>query len=472
MLYDQHGNVIGENPQTEELIKGAQNFIKSSATSSRASSYGDFGDMPMYFLHPASFGHLSFNELRNLYETSPAVRPAVDSITREIYGNPWLVLYDDFEYHGGQVEKLLTQWFNRVNFDNEDIGTVLSQFLNDLLVIGKGVIEKVRNPFGQLIELKAANAANFFPVVDEATGMLNAYKEMYPVSSHKQAKIHSKDDIIFKNYATITYSLSPVPIIETVVNEISLLMLTTKNIAGAFSSDDIPPGVLHLGTIGDEARERAKASFAETRSIAQKGNNLKIVDNVDKVHWIAFTHPFREMQMAELLPMIERIVARNFGLSQVAAGLEGGGKTNATLGKEASRATMFLPLTKLITTFLNNEVLSEVAPRARFHFVNTDSTIEHSKDLQAQVRIGLITINEARLSSGRKPVKGGDQRFVLLGNEFVPLDKKTGLPIYRLDIAGPGRPSAAPPPADPPPTETQPEKNPSESEEKPQEPVE
>ena len=102
----------------------------------------------------------------------------------------------------------------------------------------------------------------------------------------------------------MTYTYLTLPIIETIVNEISLILLATKSIAWAFMNDEIPTGLLHLGSIGAEALERAKQSFQETRGIAYGGTKLKVVDNVDQVEWIPFQRPFREMQLAQLLPII------------------------------------------------------------------------------------------------------------------------------------------------------------------------
>jgi len=444
MLYDSSGRLISEeNPSSEKLILGTQNYAKymQKTHSGRYANYGDFNEFPMYFVYPGSHGRLSYSELRSLYETSSSIRPAVDSITREVYGTDWRVVHKDLKHHNNQAEEVITRFFNCINFDNQDIGSVLSEFLNDLLVIGKGAIQKPRNKFGQLLEVKACDAAVFFPVIDTESGMLAGYREMLPPGSKRTHKIHSKDDIIFKNFATVTYTLSPIPIIETIINEISLLMLTVKNIGSAFSNDDIPPGVLHLGNIGTEPLERAKAAFKETKDISQRGFSMKVLDNVDKVNWVQFTRPFREMQLAELVPIVERIVARNFGLAAVDAGLEGGGRTSATIGQSSARAKMFIPLTKLVKNIVDNEILAEIAPKLQFIFNSTENNdVEVEKNLMSKVRLGLISINEFRLKTGDKPIQGGDRRFVLLGNEFVPLDPITGLPQYRLDLFGPGRP--------------------------------
>lgn len=450
MLYDQSGRKISDvNPSLEEIKAGFDAYVKKTSTIS-SQRYGDFSDLPLYFLHPGSHGRLSYNELRSLYETSSSIRPSVDSLVREIAGIPWQILYEDRKYHDSPICSMVTKFFKKMNFDNQDISAIFSSFLNDILVIDKGIIEKVRNPFGQLLELRAVDSAHFTPIIDSNMKSITSYREYVPNYSNPQKTcnhIHSKNDIIYKTFSTITYSYNPLPIIETIVNEVSLLMLTVKNIGAVFSNDDIPPGILHLGNIGLDALERAKASFQQTKDITEKGFSIKVVDNVDKVDWVAFNRPFREMQLAELIPIIERIVARNFGLAPVEAGLGGGGKTSATIGKQDSRSRMLFPLIKMLESVVNNEILYELHPNLQFSYFpgNIDADTEYEKNLLAQVRLGIISLNEFRLETGRPAVKGGDRRYVLLGNEFAEIDANTGEVKYRMPVPQAGRPTNEPP---------------------------
>lgn len=442
MLYDAYGKLISENNPSElDIQRGYHSYLKKIHNQR---SSGNFEDIPIFFSSPRSQGRLSYHILRLLYETSSSIRPAVDSITREIYGIPWQIVHEDYRYHEDRLEEIITKFFNKINYDNQDIGQIISHFLNDLLVIGKGVIEKVRNVYGDIIELRYCDGANFVPVCSDYNEII-AYKESLPLGSKKPFRIHNKNDIIYKSFSTITYSFVPIPIIETIVNEVAMLMLTIRNIGSAFSNNDIPPGILHLGTIGKEALDRAEASFKQTKDISERGFSLKVVDNVDKVDWIQFTRPFREMQLAELVPIIERIIARNFGLASVDAGLASAeGRTSATVGKQSSQAKMLIPLMKMVETLINNEVLEEIYPGMSFIFTRSpsDTDLNFVDSLIKQFRVGLISLNEFRLTTGRKPTKGGDRRFVLLGNEFVPLDDVTGLPQYRIDLLKlPGRPS-------------------------------
>jgi hypothetical protein len=442
MLYDVNGKIIAKTVSKEDIAKG---YISMETELKKAArhSHGGFGSFPTIFPHPAVHGRLGFPVLRHLYETSASVRPAVDGITREIAGLPWMITHEDGKWHPGDETKRMSKFFKKVNFENESIGTVISKFLNDYLVLGRAVIEKARNPLGQIVELLTRDASLFqiIPTKD-LTGIL-AYRERKR-NSLEPIHTHSKSDIIYRQYSPITYTHMSIPIIETIVNEISLLLLSTKNIAWAFVNDEIPPGILHLGEIGEEALKRAQLSFEGTRGIAQASSGMRVVDNVDKVNWVSFQRPFREMQVAELIPIFERVVSRNFGLAAVETGLTNqGGRGNSEVALKASQSKMIIPLTVITSDALNEEVIEEMNPDLVFSYTSRpgENSQEKSEQLLQQQREGVLTRNEVRVSLGRKPVKGGDLFTVKLGNEVVPFDEDTGEPIFRNPIPGGPTPS-------------------------------
>lgn len=444
-IYDLSGNKLyDKGPTTQELINSRET-IKKSLGSQR---YGSFTEFPMYFPHPGTFGRLSYALLRHLYETSSSIRPAVDDITRTIISYPYVVSHVDGKYHPKEEYITLQRFFDRVNYDHEDLASVLQKFVNDQLVIGKGVIEKVRSTLtGTILELRTRDAALFHPIYDRDNGGIQFYQESHRLDLTPYTR-HSKNDIIYQVYNPVSYSVLPLPIIETIVNEISLLMLTVKFIASNFMNDEIPPGVLHLGNIGEIALDRAKASFEATKGEVAKGK-MRVVDNVDKVAWVQFTRPFREMQLAELIPIIERIVARNFGLAPVEAGLAESGRGTAEVSQQTASSKLILPLQQRITIFLNRDVLYELNPDYQISFVprHNQRSAETVAGIISLWKSGIYTRNNALRDLGKDPVKGGDLHTVLLGNEVVPLDEETGLPLYRNPAVGVDGTSPPPPSA-------------------------
>lgn len=417
-IVDVAGNLISKvSPPAGEIEKSInRDYTK----------YGEWS----WMVHPSTFGHLSWNTLRTIYQLSSSVRPAVDSIAREVSHLPWRVMHKDLKYHPPAESQDVTDFLKRPNQDRETLSTLLGKFITDLLVCGKGVFEKARGAgSGKITELISRDATRFLPRMS-AQGQILYYAE-YKGDYITEIGRHNKEDIIYKHFTPSSYTLSSMPIIETIVNEVALLMLSVKAIGWNFVHDEIPPGLLHLGAIGEEALERAKASFEATKGILNKGK-IRVVDNVDKVDWVEFQRPFQEMQVAELLPIIERIIARNFGLSPVESSLQVE-RGSAEVGVRSSQSKLIFPIINIVNESINLEVVDEINPLVMWSITKMpqESFQERAAGYGLLWRSGIASRNEARLNIGLESREGGDICTVLLGNEVVPLDDKTGLPLYR-----------------------------------------
>jgi len=448
--YDLNGNRISDGvPSKTTIKKGIDDFEKSAGNLATRdpSRFSEFG---FHLVHPSQIGRINFHLLRHLYANSSAVRPAVDGITRQVAHIPWEIFHKDQQYHPPGETASIREFFEFPNSDNEDLTTVLSKYLHDMLVIGKGAIEKVRNINGKIVELVARDASVIRPQIDR-WGNTVGYEELRR-HSNTVIRLHDKKDFIYRAFTPNSYHLGTIPIIETIVNEVALLMLSVKAIGWAFTRGEVPPGVLHLGDIGKEALERAQASFEASAGL-QGENKIRVVDNVDSVNWVQFTKPFREMQVAELMPIIERIVARNFGLSSVESSLSDVAARSADVSIRQSNSRLIIPLSKLIA-FDMNTVVREFDSLQQFKFIGgpQEQFKEKTGGLIALWRSGVYSKNEVRMELGKTPVKGGDQRTVLLGNEVVPIDDE-GNPIKTPAAQPPG--FTPPQPPNNPPTQEQ-----------------
>ena len=417
-IVDVAGNVISKaSPPPQEIEKSInRDYTK----------YGEWS----WAVHPSTFGHLSWKTLRTVYQLSSSVRPAVDSIAREVSHLPWRVMHKDMRYHPPVESKSVVDFLKRPNQDRQSLSTLLSMFITDLLVVGKGSIEKARGAgSGKITELVPRDATRYMPKYG-AQGQILYYAE-YKDDYVTEIGRHPKENLIYKLFTPTTYTMSSNPIIETIINEVSVLMLSIKSIGWNFVHDEIPPGLLHLGIIGEEALERAKASFEATKGIYNKGK-IRVVDNVDKVDWVQFQRPFQEMQVAELLPIIERIVARNFGLSPVESSLQVE-RGSAEVGVRSSQSKLIFPLINICHEAVNLEVVDELNPDVMWKVtkIPQESFQERSGGYGLLWRSGIVSRNEVRLNIDLDAVEGGDVHTVLLGNEVVPLDPQSGLPLYR-----------------------------------------
>ncbi len=363
---------------------------------------------------------LSFDTLRELYRRSAHIRPAVDSIVKEIAHLPIRV--------EGRGAKKVEEFIDRPNISKDTWPTLIQKFLVDLLVCDQAVIEKVRNLNGDIVEMYVRDGTQFRPVVDSTRSYTTYYKQVIMDKGGREVGsiAHDVDDIIWVVQFPRTYSFYGTPIIETIINEVSTLMFSSQSIARGFVDDELPPGVLFLDKIGKAAYERAKAQFESSRGERGK-KQMKVIDNVGNANWIPFTRPFREMQLAELTMIIQEVVNRNFGVSSLDTG-DGSGLTRATADRlwKTSRSKLFRPLVNLLTIKLNKELVKEISPGAELSFV-MEPVVDASTALELSDG-GVITKNEARKVLNFDPVPGGDKLAVRVGNQYIVLDNDGGTP--------------------------------------------
>ena len=366
---------------------------------------------------------LTYDQLRRIYIQSSVVRPCVDSIVRSVTTCPWQISpVRKEEYDPSHIEEV-EAFFLNPNRNKENLQQILSKVLSDILVIDAGVIEKVKNPLGKLMEIYARDGATFVPDVDDH-GVVLGYKQR----AKTETVSFSNDEIIYFMLYPRSESAFGTPIIESIVDEVATLMFSSATIAKSFTEDEIPDGVLSLGEIGLDAYERAKADFTKERGIS-KEFKIRVVRGAGKVEWIPFSRPFKDMQLAELRNEIEKIVYRNFGVMPIEMGVtEGMPRAVAREQIKVSESKLTDPIKNLLTYFINTEIIaSEFGFKdVLFEFVKEGipGDSEKSSALTNLEVNAVMTPNEARSELGLKPYPNkGDRPFVIVGQNLYFLDE-------------------------------------------------
>jgi len=361
---------------------------------------------------------LSFAQLRAVWEESSTVRSCVDSIVQEITTLPYRVrpLPGGSMKHAMEVESFLED----PNSNAETFPQLLSKVLRDLLVIGCGVIEKVKSLDGTLLELFARDGATFTVKMDEH-GVLQGYQQHFLGKTVDFAK----DEIIYMVFCPTTYSRYGKPIIDSIVDEVATLLFTNSYIAKTFTEDEIPPGILNLGMIGREAYERAKEEFQSKRGM-KKDMSLRVIYGTKDVDWIQFKMPNREMQLNELRKSIELIIYRNFGILPLEAGESATvNRSTAYTQMQLAQQRRVIPITNMISAFINKEIIQQEFhyDDVRFFFdVHEISDPEAvARAYERYVRNGIMSRNEVRKALKLESIPGGDEYYMVAGSEVQTL---------------------------------------------------
>jgi len=370
---------------------------------------------------PVRAAILSYSTLRDMYRRCSFIRPCVDAIIRTISGCRWAIVG-----RGPQdIRNRVIRLFSFPNPNKMTFQLFIRQVLMDLVVLDEAYIEKVRSPTGEIVELYPLDASLVNPLLDEEGNI-----EAFEVTKKEGLVELSAKDVIYMRLYPRTNSQFGTPIIETIVNEVVALMYSVKTIADAFEEDEIPPGILHLGKIGIEAYNRAKEAFRESRGERGK-RTMAVIDNVDICKWVDFTRPFREMQLAELIERIERIVYKNFGIfTMEMQNLRGLPIGTAREMHKITYSQLIRPIMRLIEDFFNTEIVKEFWVDLSFEWIlePVEDPETKARTLAVLVDRGIITKNEAREMLGLEILPEGE------GLQPRPVGRPPKLETFSEDI--------------------------------------
>ena len=386
---------------------------------------------------------LPFRTLRQIYKKSSSVRSCVDTISREVSNLKWKIeIKKGFPGNNQEHLDIAKDFFTNPNFDQESFGQILSKFLTDLLVLDAGVLEKVWS-IGKknLLEIVARDGAEFIPMLDPK-GYLLGYQQR-PEEITRERVDFTKEEIMYLSFYPQTNSIFGNPTIDSIVDEVATLLFATQYVATSFTEDEIPPGILNLGVIGEEAYVRFKRSIKEERG-RKKDRFLRVIFGPEKVQWIELKRPNREMQTAELMTKIERVIYRNFGITPVQMGqTEKVPRASAEVQLEISRSKMVAPLVNLLNFHINQDIIQQGFGfnDVEFSLVLEDVEGEEPKARSAKLYIdsGIMTRDEARhkyLGMGPLPDDLGSHIYLIQDNQFIPLGKTPIGPLV-TEVANP-----------------------------------
>jgi len=369
-----------------------------------------------------TYADLTFNQCYTIYRKNSTFRACVETIVRQVSTTPWEIRPSGrAEYnsdHATEVEAFL----RNPNVNDENFQQLISKVVRDLLIYDAGVIEKVFS-LGKpkrLKELWARDGSSFKPIIDEH-GVVTGYVQAITTREPERVRFEA-DEIVYIMMHPQTRTPYGMPIAESIVDEISTLIFSSRRIADLMDKDEIPPGVLWIKRLGEAQKRRMEEEFKAKRG---KELVLRILYNVDEVNWLPFKRSFKDEDVKELIQHVERIIYRNFGLMPSEMGdVEGVVRATALAQMKFARSSLWKPILYLLQYFINTEIISEFNyPDIEFRFImpEEEDIEKKARAITNLVRWKVLTINEARAQFPEfrlKPIAGGDI--------FLDISAKTG----------------------------------------------
>ena len=410
------------------------------------------------FLYKTPFGYPRYVDLPNIRRlaATPYVEMCIGAVIDEMSAVEWAIVpKDGVELTPGiqaQIDEV-TLFYNNPNTNKESFEEIRRKYLRDILEVDAGIINKIFNIQGEMVEFVARDGATFtknpdiFGFITDRDDLIidsniinsskipmlaepgwitaadarerAAYFQYGWISGARPVPFGKKEIIWFeRNPRTDSiYGRSP---IENLASTIQTLIYSIEHNLEYFSDNSIPKGVLGLegldadGLIGfaDQWKEqqRVKDSAGNWK---RKFHQLPIVGTIPKFERLEFTNA--ELELLEGQKWWAKLVWACFGVTSVELGYteDAKGLANQIVQSNIFKKRAINPLLRLEEYKHNHEMLPEFGyPDIEFKFMTFDVDEETKKAslYQLQLNAGYKSINEIRIEEGLEEVEWGEKQ--------------------------------------------------------------
>lgn len=386
---------------------------------------------------------LTPQQLWQVYRMCGDLRAAVDSIARRVSTHGWRVLPKAATAADPEEYRRALQQAAHVNAglakpnEDDDWREMIEKLVRDALVYWHGVIESAYDRVathtaagvtvdrGQIREFVPVYAPDVHPIPDES-GRIIGYAQVADGfrGDPSGLTLLAKDQISRLVLQPNTASPYAVPIIETVVREVTTIVRGSERAMYTMDRSEVPPGFLVLTgmapKIGNEVREAAEH---------YKGNDhkLRIIHShgaTSPAQWLRTQETFKEIEFQPVISQAQKVIWRNFGVTPIEMGdVSDSNRASSTAELEVGDSHLVEPLLDALTQLVQSRMIPPLVDRfererhspvlVEFEFAEDEGQTPDDDKTDAEaaairLKSGQTTINEERVAEGRPRVKGGD----------------------------------------------------------------
>lgn len=299
----------------------AKNKKASKTKTSLAHQFGGFASL---LNNTSGTFKIGPKELRNLSRANPFVAVAINKIKQKLTKKKWVISPKDpkstenLDVYIDYIKRLLEE----PNQQDDTYRTLIAKMLDDLLVFDDGIIEKVRNQRGEVMELYHVDGSTIKEERDSQGYFQSpAFKQFLPsnLGGIPDAVFEQQDIMKFQanpqGGENIGKGYSPVEmVISSVVSGIRAMLYNTSY----FSEGALPPAMINLKGVESEEVVAFKNAF---ESQLQGNPHANAYTNAETIDVKLLRPSNQEMQFYELNLWLARIVISAFDLSPQDFGL-------------------------------------------------------------------------------------------------------------------------------------------------------
>lgn len=385
-----------------------------------------------------------FNELKGTGEFSPKELAAVEHLQ-----DKHDAFYQKRTKDVRAIEKILSRpdpWFT----ESPTWNSLVNKILEDVLILDRGAIVKIRDVEGNLIGLMPVDGSSIKPVNNEF-GFLDDEKAYVQNINGVARRYLSKKDVIILMMNPVTdmryfgYGISPMETLYYAV--LSDLFIDKGNMDYYRKGGSIPEGMIAIeppsskdGIINQLDQEQLEAIQRQLTSIIAGDFTQVPIVTGGKISWIDFKGSRRDMQFQELADYLVKKICAVLQVSPQDVGMLEGFKTSdGEVQAEMTKSKGLQTIMSTLSEYISEAVIPEIRPECDlklWYEEPEDKEADKQWGTQNKLQAGFISVNEARAEKGLPPVPWGNTPLAAGNQKNWNLENPDGAP------GAPGAPGA------------------------------
>jgi HK97 family phage portal protein len=387
-------------------------------------------------------GYLTPNEIRltdvqamQFWKYNPWVNSTVDRIVADITKIQPVIRPRDNQVPTNRQKRRIKRvrtLLDNPNDNDESFGDIREKVLRDLLIIGRGSMEKVFDDDGNgdLSELYALVTRNIKIRSDEKGNipLIDAYKQERRMTSTgfqdgvargKDGPIYfDRDEVIYMVYKPVSWTLYGHKPLDTLANTVASDILRAQYNSVFFTNNGEASGILSAEGMSKTELKKLKQYFQARHKGASNAHRMLAMNVPVKFVQMAVTN--RDMQFQEYGTELRQKIFAVYGMQPLIMGVldSSTGRLNSEQQTQAYKDGALKPILRKESYYYTQHICWEgfgftdleiVFPDIDLQDAKTQSELD-SKDTQAAI----LTINEVRGRRNLPPVPWGDRPVITL----------------------------------------------------------
>jgi SPP1 gp7 family putative phage head morphogenesis protein len=415
------------------------------------------------FFYRAPFGYPRYKDLNYFRQLAASiyVDMCTTAIIDEVCSVEWEIVAEDRagnEVPGKEKDiERIQEFFYNPNTNKESWEMIVRMMLPDLLELNSGIMVKVFNMFGEMVEIVARDGMAFTKNPDPygmytnradlilmrnilGEGETQTQQMDYPAIQAEMDAVDAEQEGAYFQYGFNT-GARPIPFgrreivwfekkvrtdnlygrssMEILAKTVQTLIYAVESQLEYFNDNQIPPGVLGFdGLSSDDLKAFGQQWIQQQKVQDSLGNwkrathRLPMVNKTPKFERLGFTN--QELELIESQKWWSKLVWGAFGITATELGFteDAKGSANQIVQTSIAKKRIIYPLLRLIEYHVNTEIIPEFGVegvRYKYKIFDVDEEVKKWGLYKLQTESDLKTINEVRNSEGLEDVEWGDK---------------------------------------------------------------